>query len=173
MAKQRSRTYCPNNHGLPHEGPEGNCTPIRCGDGAHGPRSPEGVPDPASLVPLAKVEKREQGLVALAKAREALVSVPSGLSGDAAETWTVRKLHDLAPYAAAEVEYQLKFGGDRQRIQAALEVLDRTGHGRKGEGGSVGGPVIVVNVGRDGLPWAPKAQVVEVKDVEPDERQTD
>lgn len=167
---------CPQGHPLPTRGSEGECTPLRCGAPELHARTDERT-DLDKTMTMAKYKAKEDGSMISEKSlkaavrvakdgrkvRNELAPVPEGLEGAEAEAWTVRKLGDLAPYAAAQLEYDLLYGSDRARSDAAKEVLDRTGHGRKGDSG-VGGPVIVLNMGSLGqLPWAPRNQTVDAK----------
>lgn len=90
-------------------------------------------------------------------ARSALMKTPSGLSGAEAEEWADKNLNEALPEAVAELRYQLRYGDDKQRMDAARDVLDATGKRRK-DGGVSGGATIIVNVGT--LPWEKKREKV-------------
>jgi hypothetical protein len=113
---------------------------------------------------MAKDSERERAKVGMVGARNArleLLGVPQGLKAQEAEAFAAARLVDLSPYAVAEMEYQLMYGNDKMRSDAARDILDRAGFGKKSEGGGMGGPVIVVNLSGDGkLPWMPKEKMV-------------
>lgn len=85
--------------------------------------------------------------------RMALLKLPAGLTGADAEEWADKKAVELLPSAMAEIEYQLYYGDDGQRREAARDVLDMTGRRRR-EGGGTVVPTIVLNLGGGNmLPW--------------------
>lgn len=187
---------CPSGHGLPHRTAKGNCTPLHCTGkgspepratdlaraqraGGRGPaspgatRSPEtaGEPPSRALVKAEDEEVKETSRLERARRREqarrTMVALPGGLRGGDAEAWTAQKLVELSPLAAAEMEFQLRFGDDEQRKQAAARILDSTGHGKKDL--ATGGATIIINAsGGINLPWrqAPKEVAGETKVVE-------
>lgn len=77
--------------------------------------------------------------------RMALLKVPKDLNGADAEEWADRKAVELLPAALAEIEYQLYYGDDAQRREAARDVLDMTGRRRREVGGNMA-PTIVLNM---------------------------
>lgn len=96
-----------------------------------------------------KVGKR----IAERAVRMALLKMPEGLSGADAEDWADKKAVELLPQAMAQIEYDLKYGDDSQRREAARDVLDMTGRRRR-DGMVASAPTIVLNLGGGHmLPW--------------------
>jgi hypothetical protein len=85
------------------------------------------------------------------------MKTPMGLKGADAEEWADAQLNEALPEAVAELRFQLKYGDDKQRMDAARDVLDATGKRRR-DGGAGGGATIIVNVGA--LPWEKKREKV-------------
>lgn len=162
--------HCPGGHKLPHVGESGTCSPVKCCDkktavkpevSASSSKRAIKALAKAELPPEEVTEKERRLLEAkktVALARQEFVKLPKGLEGAAADEYATKKLVELTPMALAEVEFQLLYGTDDQRSKMALEVLDRSGHGRKTDSQGLGGPVIIIT-GSPKLPWAP-AQVV-------------
>lgn len=102
-------------------------------------------------------------------ARTLLAPVPDALTGADAEKFADEKIVSLLPFAAAELEYQLKFGDDGQRMKAAEKVLDATGRGKREAGGGGTAPIVMINMGGGSpggmTPWRakPASQVVEAE----------
>lgn len=173
-------THCPKGHSLPN----GKCTPLYCGNE---------LKDTPIGIPLSKKEKEQlrvsealrdestefseqekinRALVRHEK-RNALLKVPTNLPEAELEGHVTKKLVSLLPYAAARLEYELKFGDEKQQHEAMVEVLDRTGFGRKNDSGNGGAPVIVINANSLELPWAkkqPHKEVVEGVIVPPEKK---
>lgn len=80
-------------------------------------------------------------------ARAKFVGLPEGLQGAEAEEWADKRLIDLLPAAVAELEYQLKLGDDKQRIEAADKVLSANGRSRRDGGGLGTAPIIILTGG--------------------------
>lgn len=166
MASNNSFAKCPEGHDLPRRLEGGTaCTPVHCaGDGTAAEAKAKG--------------KREKHLVEgpLAKftQRQALMTpVPKDLNAAESEAFVNAKKAELAPSAILELEYQLKFGTDEQRMKAAERILDATGHGkREGNFGSAA-VIIVTGVDATKLPWKPSTQVVDsiVKDTKSNEKE--
>lgn len=172
--------HCPEQHHLPHHTTFGDCTPLYCADAPKDrPTNGNGKlvttslakADGKAIQDMAELEQRRVELAfRRAKARNRILQVPDGLQGADAEAYADKRLVEMLPYAAAELEFQLRYGDDNQRGRAANEVMDRTGRSKKDGGGHVG-PLMVINVGPDGmsLPWlkrTDKAPVVEAKTVD-------
>jgi hypothetical protein len=101
----------------------------------------------------AKVVERVGKRIAERAVRMALLKLPPNLSGADAEEWADRKAVELLPHALAQIEYDLLYGDDGQRREAARDVLDMTGRRRRDGGGNVA-PTIVLNLGAGNmLPW--------------------
>lgn len=66
-----------------------------------------------------------------------------------------KKLDELTVDAIARVEYDLKLGDEDVSRKMALEVLDRTGYGKKEALAQAGAPIIIVNQGGETYrpPW--------------------
>lgn len=176
---------CPKGHKLPREG----CTPMYCigGERPTKPGSPADVERKAlkaTDIALARAEKREEAANLdrkslkeappdekdrLAKAlatkvghwaaRKALLNVPEGLQGADAEEWAQKEGVALLPAAVAELKYQLLYGDDKQRSEAARDVLSMNGM-RNRESGGNNAPTIILNIGGGPLPWEDKREKV-------------
>lgn len=159
---------CPAGHQLPYKGSTGvECTAMYCGEIENATTKALAkldAPERAEMLGAEadKIEAKEQRRSAIAqarsRARRELLKVPEGMSGAEAEEWVTRKKLELTPYAIAELEYQLLYGDDASRSKAALEVLDRTGHGKQASA-NLGGAVIVLAGGSVALPWAERETV--------------
>lgn len=91
--------------------------------------------------------------------RLALVKMPEGLSGAEAEEWADKKTLELLPVAIAQIEYDLLYGDDGQRREAARDILDMTGRRRRDAAGAAP-PTIVLNLGGSSLmPWEKNEKV--------------
>lgn len=89
----------------------------------------------------------------------AMLEAPVGLTGEAAEQHADAKLVALLPAAVGELEWMLKYGDDKQRENAAKQVLDSTGRGKREVAGA-STPSIVINLSPGAaLPWRTSAQV--------------
>jgi len=97
------------------------------------------------------------------RARLAYTKTPSDLHGADAEEFADKKIVHLLPAAVAELEFQLKFGDDKQRMDAATKVLDATGRGKREmlNGGS--GPLIILT-GNSVIqpPWRKPSATIDV-----------
>ena len=175
-----SYAHCPAGHRLPKHGPEGQCTPLWCAAGGkkgakavaagdamlptqpkkRGRAAPSGADAPFADLGAAKqgaMAKIEGAMVRREVRREVLGGLPSELEGEEAETWTQRRIVGLLPDAVAEVEYQFKFGDDKQRLDAADRVLDMNGYRRREATGGAG-QTIILNLGAGSLPWQQGAE---------------
>lgn len=119
-------------------------------------------------------EERQRRMDALAEARaERLGQLglePSAvdLKGADAERLADQILADGAAAAAAELLFLSKYGGEKIRLEAAKDLLDRSGHGKKDQGGVGASPMLVLNFNGE-LPWSRKdvAAAQRVVDAEP------
>jgi hypothetical protein len=154
---------CPKGHELPRRTSRGECTPIYCAGGARGrlPKDMTGIVT-AKLDAAIPAEARrgvEEDRLAMAQsrlaARKKYLKVPEGLTGADAEAYVTRKMVDLSPLAAAELEFELTLGDDKARAEAARDVLDRTGFGKREGGHVAAGPILIINAGGGTLelPW--------------------
>ncbi len=156
---------CPKGHKLPHSTDQGECTPVYC------TQDSDDIPEDTQLVKhTATDEARNEvaKLVARHKVRtEAIGGIPP-LSGVHAEEYVTKKFAELSVDAAAEMEWQLKYGDTKMRFAASQYVLDSTGHGKKADGQTMGAqPIIIITGSQDGKyvpPWS-KAKVVDVQAV--------
>ena len=155
---------CPGKHRLPHKGTRGFCTLSHCGDSAKPAKpvvtvrraKPEDMPPPTAIARGRPVDLDPVSMsLARAKTRLALVPVEVVPPEDV-EVWTQKKAVSLLPGAMAEVEYQMRFGDDKQRIDAARDVLDMTGN-RKRDALGGGGNTIILNLSQGDLPWLKRA----------------
>lgn len=117
------------------------------------------VPD--SHKELVKVQAEDQRSEQLAKtgaalgrkvARQALLDMPQNLKGADAEKWSDEKIVEMLPLAVAEVQYQLEYGDDGQRMKAAEKILDATGRGKRDGGGGATSPIVMINI-PGGFSW--------------------
>jgi hypothetical protein len=149
----------------------GQCTPLYC-VADEGParrfeqpsRAPagEGTEEKRLATVEADAEQDAKFDVVRRKVRAKMVEQPSeeaAQGGEAAEGWADSKLVRLLPLAVAEVEYQLNYGDDKQRMEAADRVLKATGRSTR-EAGIGGGQTIVLNISSSELPWGRKATTI-------------
>lgn len=134
---------CPSGHKLPKEG----CTPLFCVTGATAL---------AASAPVKKVSGEYEQSLTFAKsrneAREALVPAPN-LTGAAAEEYVEEKKVALLPQALAEVEFQLRYGDNKERAEAARDVLRMNGMLNRDAPTGVA-PTVIINMGdKQALPW--------------------
>jgi hypothetical protein len=168
---------CPRGHALPHHTAAGDCTPLYC---AYPPvRNPRPKALVADLHPHGKTERKDLQALEVrrvdlasdrADARKKYLKTPDGLTGPEAESYVTRKMVDLTPMAVAELEFQLMLGDDKARMDAARDVLDRAGFGKKESGGIAAGPLLLINVGggQVDLPWLKRAAGTTVLQRPPD-----
>lgn len=90
----------------------------------------------AEIERLAKAAGRLEG-------RRALMKTPKGLGGEDAKGYVEKRLDQMLPDAVDRVAYELLCGDDRGSLEAAYEVLDRKGFGRKEANPTQGAPIIV------------------------------
>jgi hypothetical protein len=140
----------------------------------------QGVPVPAHLVQkLAKDADKAQELATVANKDEILASMPrlgaaaarrAMVAGDAPDAtaddvtinaWADRRANINLVDAILEKEHQLKYGTPDQRNRAADSFLKMTGRDQK-DGPISGGATIILNMGDARLPFAPRAQTVDV-----------
>jgi hypothetical protein len=106
-------------------------------------------------------EERQRRMDALAEARaerlDQMGLEPKALDvkGADAERLADQILGDGAASAAAELLFLAKYGGEKVRLEAAKDVLDRTGHGKKDQGGVGASPMLILNF-NGALPWSRK-----------------
>lgn len=174
---------CPRHHKLPHAGKVGRCTPVRCGDEENPGKQaivkkeikikkkfinnetinsiiPRDSNDPDRGVARQNArEGRGTEAVIVGRAvgrlsfRDALVPIPKNLTGAQAEEWTKKAFNDAAPEAARNLIFKMKFGDDKEMIEASKDILDRAGHGKQDKGSGAGGPLIVIQGANVALPF--------------------
>lgn len=164
---------CPRGHQLPHRLSNGDCTPIYCAGEAKRQeltrakskrvkppqeKAAEEALATAADEAVAHAKKSMERAKAKFDVRAKFMSVPAGLGGAAAEEYYDAQVAALLPYVAAELEYQLKFGDDAQRMAAAQKVMDTTGKGKKEVMGG-GGATIIIK-GNVELPWLKRAATI-------------
>lgn len=163
---------CPAGHALPHKTKQGRCTTEWCalakGEEESLGEAPIKLLAPAPTVStkaLAKAEaedlvqsdtmrlETEQRIAeAHRQVRRRVVGVPQTIEDP--EGYAQAKAVSLLPEAMAEIEYQLKYGDDRQRAEMADRVLDMTGN-RKRDALAGGGQTIVLQFSPADAPsWA-------------------
>ncbi len=102
----------------------------------------------------AYLEKMEKNIGRYA-ARKAFAKLPKDLTPETIRKFIEKKLETLLPAAIERVEYDLKLGDDDVSRKMALEVLDRTGFGRKDNNVMPGAPIIIVQSGTGGQTYKP------------------
>lgn len=83
--------------------------------------------------------------------REKLVPVPKFKDTKESEEWTQRKIVEMAPVALAEIEYQLLYGDNSERIAAARDFMDSNGLRRR-DALQGGGNTIILQMS-SAVPW--------------------
>lgn len=155
-------THCPTGHELKTDDP--SCTAVYCKDvpyvdPAFTPSNPkaivpaaptkaeleQGESDTAYTVELSKLRKAEGRM----RARMDVLKTPRNLKGKQAEDFADAKAIELLPYAMAVLEHQLKHGDDKQQAEAARDVRDMTGRGKRDGSGS-NSPTILIIGNADG-----------------------
>lgn len=168
---------CPQGHAIPHDGRNGQCSPLFCGDIADVVALSVVEQNPATALDTVSADEEQSAAQALAreKVRRRLVDAPKGLDGGQADEYTADRLARLTVEAVRELEWQLRFGSSSERAKAAQQILAATGHGPKESGGSVGALIVIQSSGEASVlpPWKrkKKAEVVDAEAtvVEPDE----
>lgn len=161
MAKQK--LLCPDGHKLPHVLSNGaQCTPAFCAvqnmGNALAKKKEEAIADrDDEAIAMEKAKRHSSLAISREKLRKKLVERPEFPDAKAAEEWTQDRVVKLLPDALAEVEYQLRFGDDAQRMGAARDILDANGMRRRDATAS-GGQTIILHM-NSVLPWQDKAQV--------------
>lgn len=141
-----TKKLCPKGHPVGSKNGGGTCGQRRCGA------------DTAALMGPAKLDAKE--LVKVPEedrpfeSRAALVGLPKDLTGEAATDWAKAKLVDLLPEAVASLQWDLRYGTDKVRAEAADKVLRANGLDKR-EAAPTGGGLIVLNIGTEStkVPW--------------------
>jgi hypothetical protein len=132
---------CPNGHPLPHIGPKGECTPVRCGGEGVARKLKEPRGDAARGGNEDDFRERKNRAERFAKEME----VPAGLEGAEAEEWAAKRVATLLPFAVARLEYDLLYTQDKELQQKARDrILDAGGITKK-DAVSGGQQIIILN----------------------------
>lgn len=173
---------CPKGHSLPHRGPTGECSPLRCAGAdkavdTHAARQArymarKKVADVEARggEELIKAEDAEEKKIKLAARKHEkwmqFLGAPTDLAADKVEEYADKKLVSLLPAAVAVLEQHVKYGTEEQRERAANKILDANGRGKR-EAVAASTPPIVINIsGGGGLPWL-KSETVQGEVVAP------
>lgn len=143
-------TKCPKGHGLPNAVSGVECSSLSCGGAMD-------LADASSPNPRNEERQLEYEAGRIAKREELrnkLVPTPKDLTGAAADEYVERKITELQPIAIAEMEWQLRFGGDAERAKAARDILDAGGHGKKDRVGASAN-MIIIQMGNGSPPPLP------------------
>lgn len=82
-------------------------------------------------------------------------------SPESADAWADAELRKASPDAVREVIWQSKYGDSKQRLLAAIQILDRTGHHKDQNTVTNIAPVIVLTPeSLSAIPWAVRKQMV-------------
>jgi len=147
VTEPKPKKLCPKGHTVGSIVGGGRCGVNRCGADTAALTGPAKLDEDA----LAKIspEDREH------YTRMTQAGVPKGLKGEAATDWAKGKLVDLLPEAVASLQYDLRYGSDKVRSEAADKVLRANGLDKR-EASPGGGGLIVLNfgsTGSTGVPW--------------------
>lgn len=110
----------------------------------------ESLPEQAQVEGRAQEAGRLAMLAGKSAARRGLLPVPDLKGGDA-EEYAQKRLVEMLPAAVTELEHQLTYGDDKQRIDAARDVLDANGMRRREQAGNMVPPIVLNFTGV--LPW--------------------
>jgi len=178
--KPEGALYCPGAHRLPRDGcTPVYCLTQRTGTGGKGRRNPQTEARKEAALKAGSAPLKDLGAVApintgaeslahqhegrhieairasLASgkhaARRALVPAPEGLHGGDAEEYAQKKLVEMLPEAVANLEYDLKYGDDKQRSEASHKVLAANGMANREQAGNMVPPIVLNFTGV--LPW--------------------
>lgn len=136
---------CPKGHPVGTAFRGSRCSGVSCGKERY---------EQAKSNPQPFVQKMPAEEVAIQK-RFAVAGMPQGLQGDAATEWAQDKLVAMLPEAVAQVQWDLRFGSDKVRSEAAQKVLAANGMDKREAATSKSTPTIVVNIGTGDtkVPW--------------------
>lgn len=121
------------------------------------PKAKRAKPEKLNLDALAKVSPED----AAYETRKALVKMPDGLEGDSAQEWAEGAIKKLVPEAVASLAYDLRFGTDKQRSEAADKVLRSVGMDKREATQQGSQALIVLNLGSEAVsnvPWLQRVQ---------------
>lgn len=142
----KPKKLCPKGHPTGTRYGQSACGVRRCGEDSEALYGPNRV----DLDALAQVSPADAAF----ETRAQLARLPKNLKGDEATKWASDKLVELLPEAVASVAYDLRYGTDKVRGEAADKVLRANGlDKREAQGG--GGGLIVLNLSpqAEAIPW--------------------
>lgn len=90
----------------------------------------------AEVGALAKAVGRFEG-------RRSLMKTPKGLDAEEGKAYVEKRLDQMLPDAVDRVAYELVAGDAKGSLEAAYEILDRKGFGKKEGAPTLGAPIIV------------------------------
>lgn len=146
--KKVKATQCPNGHELPREG----CSPVYCGNVTALVKAKKEKPAPREADDD-EAEERLSYALSRERVRDRALPIPS-VQGAEAEEYVEKKKVELLPRAMQEVEFQLRYGDDKQRVEAARDVLRMNGMLNRDAPTGVA-PTIIINMkdGNASFPW--------------------
>lgn len=145
MTDEKPKKLCPKGHPVGTRYGKQACGVRRCGEDSQALYGPV-VHDQRAIEKLTPED-------AAFAARKQLAALPEGLKGDEATQWAQAKLVDLLPEAVASVAYDLRYGTDKVRAEAADKILRANGVDKR-EASQGGGGLIVLNInGTSNIPW--------------------
>lgn len=133
---------CPNNHPLPHTGPKGECTPVRCGGEGKPPKERSAEFRSRAIPQMGDTDFALMKERAGRFAKE--MEVPD-LEGPAAEEWAQKEVTKLLPHAVAQLKFNLLYSADKATREKAMDrVLDAGGITKK-DAAQGGTQIIILN----------------------------
>lgn len=152
MTEEKPKKLCPKGHPSGTRTGGGVCGVRRCGAESAALTGSKKL----DLDELEKVAPEDQAF----QTRAQLAQLPKNLKGDEAVEWAQKKLVDLLPEAVASLAYDLRYGSDKTRSEAADKVLRANGLDKR-EAQQGGGGLIVLNFGSEvsgKVPWLERMQ---------------
>ena len=147
---------CPKGHAVGTKWDERTCTKLTCAEQpaqlkpGYVPKTKKKYDPPPEVAERSKPPTEALTPAhALFVERVTMAGVPAGLSADEALAWSQRKLQELLPEAVAELQFQLRYGNDKQRFEAVDRVLNANGVAKKEVANGPTGPTVIVNLGGD------------------------
>jgi hypothetical protein len=144
---------CPKGHVVGTRKGDYRCTSAECGHDAHkafmlAEKKTKGV-----ALDLDEVNKLGPQAASHMQ-RMTTAGVPKNLTPDKAKAWTEEFLQKLLPEAAASVAWDLRYGTDKARSEAADKVLRANGMDKREAQQSAGASIILnIGTGESSLPW--------------------
>lgn len=159
----RPWSYCPKGHRTRTRFNKAYCSQERCGDDAMKALELQALQE-AEAARLAQLEKEAPMDFRLLQ-RQATVPIPPGLTGDAATRWAQEQLVNMLPEAVAEIAWVMKYGSDKQRMEASDRVLAANGLSKREAAAAPNAGMIVLNFGSGatGVPWLDRVKSVTEK----------